>query len=429
MAEKTKSHVENITLEQAPESEKKSWLSIAFIWAGNVICVPALMVGAMVSAGLNFKDSILAMFIGYGITVALMMLIAAQSAQTGRPSMVAVSRALGERGSQFTISLITAISMIGWYGYQTIVCATSFCSLMKSGFGISFPEWVACLLWGTLMLITAFYGIGLTKILNVVSVPLLFVFLIYGVSLALGDGGAAVLAAYEPAESSGMMVGITISIGGFISGAATCGDYNRYSKDAKSAALFCLFGVIPAGVGALACGAVLAICSGDSDITVMFANVGLPIVGMLVLILATWTTNVGNAYSAGIAVVNVFKLKDDKRAAVTAICGIIGILLSLGGIVYYFVDFLSILSYLITPICAVLIADYWVMGKGKAEEWAPFPGVNWLGIVAWLTGAAVTYLNKVFLPEITGIAVTIVIYWILCKVVKNPKYNPFAKEA
>ena len=92
-------------------------------------------------------------------------------------------------------------------------------------------------------------------------------------------------------------------------------------------------------------------------------------------------------------------------------------------------DFLSILSYLITPICAVLIADYWVMGKGKAEEWAPFPGVNWLGIVAWLTGAAVTYLNKVFLPEITGIAVTIVIYWILCKVVKNPKYNPFAKEA
>ena len=112
MAEKTKSHVENITLEQVPESEKKSWLSIAFIWAGNVICVPALMVGAMVSAGLNFKDSILAMFIGYGITVALMMLIAAQSAQTGRPSMVAVSRALGERGSQFTISLITAISMI-----------------------------------------------------------------------------------------------------------------------------------------------------------------------------------------------------------------------------------------------------------------------------------------------------------------------------
>ena len=70
----------------------------------------------------------------------------------------------------------------------------------------------------------------------------------------------------------------------------------------------CLVGVIPCGVGALVCGAILAICSGDTDITVMFANIGLPVIGMLVLILATWTTNVGNAYSAGIAVVNALKL-------------------------------------------------------------------------------------------------------------------------
>lgn len=427
MEEKKKSSIEVIALEEVPESEKKSWASIAFIWAGNVICVPALMVGAMVSAGLNFQQSILSMFIGYGITVGLMMLIAAQSAQTGRPTAIAVSRALGDRGSQYTISLVIAISMIGWFGYQTIVCATSFCSLMLNSFGIAFPEWAACLLWGGLMLLTAFYGIGLTKILNIVSVPLLFVFLIYGVSICLGNGGVETLMAYQPETPGSMMTGITISIGGFIAGAATCGDYNRYSKSGKSAAASCIIGVIPAGVGALACGAILAICTGNSDISVMFANVGLPAVGMIVLILATWTTNVGNAYSSGIAVMNILKLKDEKRPIVTAVCGIIGILLSLGGIVYYFVGFLSILSYLITPICAVLIADYWVMGKGKAEGWQPFPGVNWLGVVSWLIGALTIYLNKVFLPELVGIAVTIVVYAILCNVVKNPKYNPHAQ--
>ena len=428
MAEGKNKHIETITLEQVPDSEKKSWPSIAFIWAGNVICVPALMVGAMVSAGLNFKESIAAMFIGYGIVVALMMLIAAQSAQTGRPTAVAVSRALGERGSQVTISLIIAVSMVGWYAYQTIVCATSFCSLMQSSFGIAFPEWIACIFWGGLMLITAFYGIGLTKILNIVSVPLLFVFLIYGVSIALGNGGAEILAAYNPSGEGGMVMGITISVGGFISGAATCGDYNRYSKNGKSAALSCLFGVIPAGVGALACGAILAICSGNSDITIMFANVGLPAIGMVVLILATWTTNVGNAYSAGIAVVNMFKLRDDRRAVVTAICGLIGIALSLGGIVYYFVNFLSLLSYFITPICAVLIADYWIMGKGRAADWKPFPGVNWLGVAAWLAGAAVTYFDTFFIPEIVGIAATVIVYTLLCSVIKNPKLNPFAKS-
>lgn len=176
MTKTKKSHIETITLEPVPDNEKKSWPSIAFIWAGNVICVPALMVGSMVSEGLNFKNSILAMFIGYGIVVALMMLIAAQSAQTGRPTTVAVSRALGDRGSQLSLSLIIAISMIGWYGYQTIVCASSFCTLLQSSFGITFPEWLSCIIWGTLMLITAFYGIGLTKVLNMISVPLLFVF-------------------------------------------------------------------------------------------------------------------------------------------------------------------------------------------------------------------------------------------------------------
>lgn len=331
--EKKNLKVETITLEQVPESEKKSWASIAFIWAGNVICVPALMVGGMITAGLNFRDSVIAMLIGYAITVFLMMLTAAQAARTGVPSTVAVGRALGEKGSRFTISLVLAFSMIGWYGYQTIVCASSFCNLMLNSFGISFPQWIACVI-----------------------------------------------------------------------------------------------GVIPAGVGALICGSILAICANDTDITIMFANIGLPVLGMLILILATWSTNVGNAYSAGIAVVNALKLRDDRRAIVTAGCGIVGILISLGGIVYYFVDFLSLLSYLITPIAALLVADYWLMGKGKTEEWKPFPGINWIGVISWIIGTLVTYFDTFFIPEIIGIAVTMCVYCVLCRVVKSPAHNPFAKE-
>lgn len=418
--------IETITLEEVPASEKKSWPAIAFIWAGNVICVPALLCGSMISTGLTFKQSLAAMFIGYGITVVLMMLIAAQSAYTGRPAVVAVSRALGTRGSQFSVSLIIAISCTGWYAYNNVICAGSFCSLMET-MGIDFPQWLACILWGGLMLITAFFGIGLTKFLNVVSVPLLLIFLIYGTAIVLGDGGAAAVAAYKPAEPMPMIVGITMSVGGFIQGAVTAGDYNRYSKDGKSAALSCLFGIVPCGVGALVCGAVLAICTGDSDITVMFASVGMPVIGLLVLILATWTTNVGNAYSAGIAAVSVLKLKDDKRAIVTAICGILGIVISLGGIIYYFVDFLSWLSYLTTPICAILIADYWILGKGDAKSWKPFEGINWLGIISWLAGSAVTYLDNFFIPEIVGIIFTMILYIVLCKVVKYPKVNPYVE--
>lgn len=425
MAKNKDLQVETITLEEVPASEKKSWPAIAFIWAGNVICVPALLCGSMISTGLSFKQSIVAMFIGFGITCVLMMLIAAQAAYTGRPAVVGVARALGTRGSQFSVSLIIAISCTGWYAYNNVICAGSFVSLLKT-MGVDFPQWIACIVLGGLMLVTAFYGIGLTKFLNVVSVPLLLIFLVYGTYIALSNGGSEAIATYKPTEPMPMIVGITMSVGGFIQGAVTAGDYNRYSKNGKSAALSCLFGIVPCGVGALACGSVLAITTGDSDITVMFASVGMPVVGLLVLILATWTTNVGNAYSAGIATVSVLKLKDDKRAIVTAVCGLLGIIISLGGIIYYFVDFLSWLSYLTTPICAILIADYWILGKGNAKTWKPFNGVNWLGVVSWLAGSAITYFDTFFIPEIVGIVCTMALYIILCKVVKNPKVNPFA---
>jgi len=418
--------IESITLEPVPPEEKKSWLSIAFIWAGQVVCVPALLCGALIAAGLTFKESFIAMIIGYGITVVLMMLIATQAAYTGRPSVIGVARALGTRGSQLSISLVLAISLVGWFAYNNIVCAESFVSLLKTA-GMDFSTSAACVILGALMLLTAFFGIGLTKFLNIVGVPLLLIFMIYAIIVALRGDGVETLMNYVPEEPISMTTGITISVGGFIAGAATCGDYNRYSKDAKSAVLSSLFGIIPLGVGSLLCGAVLAITTGNYDISVMFANVGMPVIGLLVLVLATWTTNVGNAYSAGISLVNIFKLKDDKRALVTLISGIVGIALSLGGIVYYFVDFLSMLSYLITPICAILVADYWIMGKGRHDNWEPFEGVNWLGIIAWLAGAVITYLDTFFVPEIIGIICTMIIYVILCKLVKNPKVNPFAE--
>src|SRR5665647_1024123 len=111
MEEKKVSRVESTTLKKLKPEEKKSWVSIAFIWAGNVICVPALMVGGMVTAGLNFQQSVIAMMIGYLIVVSYMMLMGAQAAQLGVPSTVSISRAFGDRGSGVAVSIIIAISM------------------------------------------------------------------------------------------------------------------------------------------------------------------------------------------------------------------------------------------------------------------------------------------------------------------------------
>lgn len=72
---KNNSGIENVGLSEVSQADRKNWPSIAFIWAGGVCCVPALMVGAGITAGLPFGQGVLAMFLGYAICVALMVLM------------------------------------------------------------------------------------------------------------------------------------------------------------------------------------------------------------------------------------------------------------------------------------------------------------------------------------------------------------------
>ena len=61
-------------------------------------------------------------------------------------------------------------------------------------------------------------------------------------------------------------------------------------------------------------GSVMALLAGTYDITQVMSALGAPVLGLIILILATWTTNTINAYSAGIALTNLFQLPDSKRA-------------------------------------------------------------------------------------------------------------------
>lgn len=189
MEEKKTSLVENITLTSVPADQRKPWPSIAFIWAGSVICIPALMAGSLISLGMNFKQSALCMVIGYVLVVFYMCLMGIQSSDLGLPATVAISRAYGKRGSSFLVSLVIAVCMIGWFAAQTSLCSGSFCNIMSGYFNVNFPMWLSVIIWGCLMFITSVYGVKLIEFLNKVSVPALFIMLIWGVISCLMRGG------------------------------------------------------------------------------------------------------------------------------------------------------------------------------------------------------------------------------------------------
>lgn len=97
------------------ESKRQSWLSIAAVWAGGMICVPCLLVGGvLVQSGLSLAEISLSILIGYGFICLYMIFIGMQACDTGLPVAVLASASLGKKGARYIISFLLAFACIGW---------------------------------------------------------------------------------------------------------------------------------------------------------------------------------------------------------------------------------------------------------------------------------------------------------------------------
>lgn len=421
------SKVETAGLNAIPSEERKGWPGIAFIWAGSCCCVPALMVGAGITMGLPFRQAALAMFIGYGVCVLMMILMSILSCDRGVPAMVAISGAFGKVGASRVVSLIIAFSYTCWFGFQAVICGEAFSAIIQE-LGISLPGTASTIIWGLIMCVTAVYGYSWIEKLNIVAVPALVIILVYAMVGVFQDpSSVSAISHHVPVAQASMITSIGTAIGGFASGAALSGDVTRYCKSRRDVVISSIVGVIPVGVGTMLVGAILAIHSGalgmDTDsIVIMLSSVGSPILGLLVLVLATWTTNVSNAYFAGFALLSLTKAKDNKRAWFTLASGVVGTLLAVLGITNHFNSFLNILSVFIPPIVGVAVMDYFVLKKGNPARWESRPGINWAGMLSWITGSVVAIaFPSVLIPTLNAIVIACILYLILYSIFYKSK--------
>ena len=420
--------------------QRQRWTSIAMVWAGGMICVPCLMVGGVLaSGGLSIGQIVISILIGYGLICAYMIFIGMQACDTGLPVSVMAEGALGKQGSRYIISTILTIACIGWFGIQSATCGSAFASMiagMRGQEAASGSMVIVCtIVWGIIMLITACAGFKGLKWLNYIAVPLLVIVCIYGVVAAFTQSsGTAAIANYAPEQSAGMVFGISMTVASFALGGVISADYCRFAKNRGDVVKSSLVGVIPAGLFMLLTGAVMSIVTGQYDISAILASLGVPIVGLIALVLATWTTNVTNAYSGGLALSNLLGFDESKFKITTGIAGAVGTLLAAFGLLNAFQGFLSLMSGLIPPLAGVIIAHYWIICKGKRENFKISSNFSATGLIAYAVGAvtacitggtfanfpglieAAPFLNKpFFVGPVIGIVVSLVIYVILAK--------------
>ncbi|WP_435261244.1 cytosine permease [Tenacibaculum sp. nBUS_03] len=391
------------------------WYSLSGIWFGGIVSVPALLVGSTLIHSLSFSNALWAGFIGFNIVVLFMSLLSVSAVIHRKSTVSLASSSFGSKGAAVIVGLVIGISTLGWFGIQTNIAGASFAKILLEINGIHIPVWLSSICWGILMVITAVFGFTYVKWLNYIAVPAIIILLAYAMYITFQNHSWEDILCFQPTEKMSLLQAIGFTIGFISVGGVISADYNRFAASKKDAILGSILGIVPSAMCLLAIGGILAITQETYDIVTIFSSLGFPFLAMSILILATWTSNVMNIYSSGLAFNNLFQLSDKNRSKTTLIIGGIGIGLAAAGVLSQFMNFITFLTITITPIAGVMISDFY-LSKTYTETPAK---INWNGIISWLIGVTVMIFMDSEIKNILGILIAMLSYFILQKTIKN----------
>ncbi|MGL4524700.1 MAG: cytosine permease [Spirochaetia bacterium] len=417
--------LEKSAFEPVHTSRRVAWHSIMIVWMGMMICIPSLLEGGSKILRFSMGGVFWTSLVGYAILVVFMYFQGSQAADLGLPTTVLAESSFGRKGGSMIVSSVIATSLIGWFGIQAALTGDAIAAILElRGINSSATFWT--ILTGTLMMLNAIVGYRSLEFLNKIAVPALLLLCSYAVFSAYQSFDLATKAPVADffkfdISMVDFLWGIDFTVGGLIVGVCISADYFRFAKNRRSVALAGAVGVIPAGVALAMVGAILALATGTSDLTVIMGSLGYPSLALIILILASWTTNVGNAYSSGLALTRMFGLPSHKRHWATFVAGALGTALALAGILDKFVDFLLFLTNGVTPVIGVMVCDYWILSQGNNEKWRIHKGWHIPGVIAWAVGFASNYIIPWGSASINSVFIAGLLYYAIAKLTPLPK--------
>lgn len=403
---------DQLAIRPVPENERVGWGAPLFNMLGTNIAISELMVGGTLIAGMTFSNLLFTSIIGNLILAIIVAIQGNIGAKEGLNTYTLAESIFGEKGGRYIISVILAISSFGWFGIQAGVAGLS---VQKIFPGINLT--LITIILGLLMMIFAVFGFKSMAKFNYVAVPALIVLIMWGLFKSLAINGVASIGNYVPSETMSLSEGLNLVIGLIIVGAVISPDQLRFTRGLKDILIVGFLGFAIISVFQQVAAGILAMNSPSWDITQVLADLGFGTIAFLILLLASWSTNVGNAYSGGLALKNI--LPNMKRERLTLIAGVVGTIIAATGIIFRFQNFLSLLSTTIAPMVGVMWTDYYILNKQKLIYRKE---TNFVGIAAWIVGSIVSFVTgriNFFIPPINGVIVSAIIYLLASKLSKR----------
>lgn len=309
---------------------------------------------------------------------------------------------------------IVVITTIGWFSIDAYLIGQTTNTLFPV-----IPIVPVAILGGLGMTFTAMRGMKWMTYLSNVAVPLIIVFGIISMVLAVNSaGGIAGMMAIPQENPVDFGQAVAWGVGSYAVGAVMfTPDIMRFSKNARTAIIVMIITMMVGNTFMLLSGAIGSVVTGTPDVAIMLSTQGLLAPAFLVLVLNIWSTAQGCVYSGSMSLNSV--VPKAKRTWLVAGFGIIGIIFALIGFYNYFGSYIDFLSAAVPPLGGIFLADFLVTYRQDYPEMdsVELPTVNVAGFIAWIVGFVVNRIDiGIGMPVINCIIVAFVVKAILGKV-------------
>ncbi|ALC91459.1 permease [Bacillus sp. FJAT-18017] len=413
-------------LSPVPLSERQHWISPAVIFGGLEFTIPVLMVGAALIASFGLGELFwilaIALFVFQWIGNALSGYI---GAKTGRSSSVIARTSFGSTQARLIVGMTIFIVSMGWWALQTAVAGNAISAMFGIDYETQWGLWaLVTIIAGLLFALPSIIGYSSMKWTDYLAVPAGLLLVAGGIYYALRNTGWEKISSWNPEPQMTFLAAISLVIGINVSQWVISADYTRYAKPKVRDNILIPIGIVGVGFPLFYVGAIMSIGVGDADIVNVMMNLGFPIWGFIILWLATWTSQLVNNYSMGLALANMLNVNSNKGRALLTFAGtIVSIVIALAGILDYFMDFLYMTALIYPAIGGIMMADFFLIRK---QQWVDNKGWNWMATIALvastLVGYYTQYVNPMGLPAVQSLIAAVIVYYAAMKI--KAKFAP-----
>ncbi|RMH95874.1 MAG: nitrate reductase [Calditrichaeota bacterium] len=438
------SHLSNADI--APTRiHQRSWnrWHIASLWVGMSVCIPTYMLAAsMINQGMNWWQSLLAIFLGNAIVLIPMVLNAHAGTRYGIPFPVYVRAAFGIFGAHIP-SLLRSLVACGWFGIQTWIGGSAIheiIGIMWEGWrhlggnwsfmGYTLPQYLSFFFFWLINMYFVWAGTDSIKWMETLAAPFLLAVglallgwawnRVGGLGIILQKSNELIQAQQHLSFGQFMLSlfipALTAMVGYWATLSLNIPDFTRYARSQKDQIFGQAMGLLTtmplfAFIGLAVTSATLVLYGEAiwdpvkllARLTAEYHNPLLGLLAMFVLALATLSTNIAaNVVSPANSFSNLLPHKISFRMG-GFIAGLIGIVIMPWKLLDMYLTWLISYSGLLGAVGGVIVCDYILIRRMRLNlpdlyredgEYTYRKGFNGHALIALAAGIAVALMGK-----------------------------------